>query len=475
MLPASIDVRPAPTPVKRAFLDRHPDYLATRRLDQLRAEAYARLDHGNHVYLDYSGGGLYAEQQVRAHERLLRRAVFGNPHSTNPTSLAATELVERTRACVLDYFNASPEDYLVIFTPNASGALKLLGESYPFAPGGRFLLTVDNHNSVNGIREYAAGRGARVGYAPVTPPALRLEEAALETSLGQAGRGAHNLFAYPAQSNFSGVQHSLAWIERAHSKGWDVLLDAAAFVPTNRLDLSRYHPDYVSLSFYKMFGYPTGIGALIVRRAAFAKLRRPWFSGGTVALVSVRAGRHLMRRSLESFEDGTLNYLGIPAVEIGLKHLAEVEVDLVHTRVRCLTAWLLDSLAALRHPNGRPAVEIYGPPDTRARGGTLSFNFYDAGGRPVDFHDVERRANQANISLRTGCFCNPGASEVAFGLSAEDLEPCFSECPHQVACDDLSCCLPGRLTGAVRVSLGIVSNFVDICRFMEFARTFVDG
>jgi molybdenum cofactor sulfurtransferase len=47
----------------------------------------------------------------------------------------------------------------------------------------------------------------------------------------------HNLFAYPVQSNFSGVQHPLAWIEQAHEHGWDVLLDAAAFVPTNRLDL----------------------------------------------------------------------------------------------------------------------------------------------------------------------------------------------------------------------------------------------
>jgi molybdenum cofactor sulfurtransferase len=65
----------------------------------------------------------------------------------------------------------------------------------------------------------------------------------------------HNLFAYPAQSNFSGVQHPLEWIDQAHSHGWDVLLDAAAYVPTNRLDLGRWHPDFVAASFYKMFGW----------------------------------------------------------------------------------------------------------------------------------------------------------------------------------------------------------------------------
>ena len=37
--------------------------------------------------------------------------------------------------------------------------LKLVAESYPFEHGGRFLLTFDNHNSVNGIREFARARG----------------------------------------------------------------------------------------------------------------------------------------------------------------------------------------------------------------------------------------------------------------------------------------------------------------------------
>lgn len=37
-----------------------------------------------------------------------------------------------------------------------------------------------------------------------------------------------------------------------------VLLDAAAYIPTNRLDLSVVKPDFVTMSFYKVFGYPTG-------------------------------------------------------------------------------------------------------------------------------------------------------------------------------------------------------------------------
>jgi len=197
-------------------------------LDELRAREYSRLDAAGHVYLDYTGGGLYAESQLNEHMALLKAHVFGNPHSSNPTSRASTELAERARESVLRYFHANPDDYAVVFTQNASGALKLVGESYPFGPGGHYLLTFDNHNSVNGIREFARAKGATVTYAPVLPPALRIDAGKLADALAMANPQAHNLLAYPAQSNFSGVQHDLGWIERAQAQGWDVLLDAAA-------------------------------------------------------------------------------------------------------------------------------------------------------------------------------------------------------------------------------------------------------
>ncbi len=114
-----------------AFRQRYPTFDATKSLDTLRVTQYARLDAQQQVYLDYTGGGLYAECQVREHLELLSSRVFGNPHSTNPASQAMTTLVERARRFVLSYFNASPDEYVVIFTPNASGALKLVGEAYP--------------------------------------------------------------------------------------------------------------------------------------------------------------------------------------------------------------------------------------------------------------------------------------------------------------------------------------------------------
>lgn len=451
------------------FLDAHPGYEATRRLDDLRAADYARLDAQGHVYLDYTGAGLYGDSQVTKHSALLRERVLGNPHSLNPTSGAATELVAETRRAVLEFFRASPDEYLAIFTPNATGALKLVGEAYPFAEGDHYLLTFDNHNSVNGIREFARARRARTTYVPLTLPELRIDEASLSRQLDLARPGGHNLFAYPAQSNFSGVQHALTWIERAQARGWDVLLDAAAFVPTNRLDLSAWHPDFVAISFYKMFGYPTGVGALVARKTALARLRRPWFAGGTITVASVQGDRHYLAEGEPAFEDGTLNFLAIPAVKIGLEHLAVIGLDTIHERVRYLTRWLIDNLLALRHGNGKPLVRLYGSAGSEARGGAVTVNFFDRDGQVIDHHAIEWEAGRRNISLRTGCFCNPGGGEVALGLSQRDVVRCLPGSQEHLSLDDFSLCV-GQNPGAVRASLGMVSNLTDVERYLEFAR-----
>ena len=283
-----------------------------------------------------------------------------------------------------------------------------------------------------------------------------------------------NLFAYPAQSNFSGVQHPLEWIGEAQAAGWDVLLDAAAFAPTNRLDLSAWKPDFAALSFYKLFGYPTGVGCLVAKREKLARLQRPWFAGGTITMASVQGDGHFLEEGEAGFEDGTVDYLNLPAVEIGLRHLAEIGMETVHERVQCLTGWLLQRLLSLRHANGRPLVRLYGPASTAGRGGTVTFNLLDPAGRLVDFHQVEADANRERISLRTGCFCNPGAGEVANGLTAEDMAPCFRS-REPMNFEQFLQHMDGKATGAIRVSVGLASNFADVHRFVVFIQRYTDA
>jgi molybdenum cofactor sulfurtransferase len=461
---------------EQAFMRRFPSFDPDGSFAAIRRCEYGRLDAAEHMYLDYAGGSLYAASQVEAHAQLLRRGVFGNPHSNNPTSLAATALVTDTRKAVLEFFDASSDEYYCVFTANASGALKLVGESYPFTPGSVFALTADNHNSVNGIREFARRKGAAIAYVPVVAPELRVDRAALTDVLNASDSSRSNLLAFPAQSNFSGVQHPLDIIDEAHDRGWEVLLDAAAFAPTNRLNVSLIRPDFVAASFYKIVGYPTGVGCLLVRRDRMRALVRPWFAGGTVTIASVRGDGHYLRPDEGGFEDGTVDYLNLPAVSAGLRLVEELGIVKIHERVSCLTRWLLDAMTALHHGNGRPVVTIYGPTSSNQRGGTVAFAISDRDGRVVCERHVEALANRANISLRTGCFCNPGANETAHDLRPDELGAWFGRA-QPVWPDELHDGLIRQRDGAVsaiRASLGIASNFADVYRFACFLQSFVD-
>jgi len=468
-----------------AFAAAYPGYRSTALLDRLRATEYSYLDAGGHVYLDYTGAGLPARAQLAAHAERIRGSCFGNPHSDSPASAASTELVERARFAVLAHFNASAQEYAVIFTPNATGACRLVAEAYPFGPRARLVLTQDNHNSVNGIREFARARGAITRYVPFTSPDLRVDDDAIRQALarpalGRAGAawraarsgtapraGRHRgLLAYPAQSNFSGVQHPLSWIQTAHEHGYDVLLDAAAYVPASRLDLAVVKPDFVPVSWYKVFGYPTGVGCLIARREALGRLRRPWFAGGSVYLASVQADWHTPAAGEARFEDGTVSFLQIPDVESGLSWINGIGIDRIQQRVTCLTGWLLDRLAALRHGNSEPMARIYGPAGTRDRGGTVAFNLLDPAGRVVDERAVARDTAAAGISIRTGCFCNPGAGEGAFNVTRAHWRAARRARARTL--DQYVDLLGLPSGGALRASVGLASDVDDVERFLAF-------
>ena len=93
-----------------AFVRLYPEYGKTSAIDELRRSQFSRLDEQGHVYLDYTGGGLYGVSQIQDHMDLLLNSVLGNPHSTNPSSLVATNLVQNCRGRILDFFRASPDE-----------------------------------------------------------------------------------------------------------------------------------------------------------------------------------------------------------------------------------------------------------------------------------------------------------------------------------------------------------------------------
>ena len=303
------------------FLGEFPGCASTHALDALRVRDYRRLDDEHQVYLDYTGGSLHAESQVLQHAALLNATCLRQPAFGEPSSRGVTTLVEQARQAVLEWFNASPAEYSAVFTANATGALKHVGESYPFSQGTQLLLTVDNHNSVNGIREFARAKGAPVEYAPLTVPELRIDRERLDAMLAWPRRRV------PGSLPSRAVElHRRQASARPHRAGARARMGRPARCRRLRADRAvstcrRSAPDFVSVSFYKMFGYPTGVGCLLARTRLLGTLRRPWFAGGTVNFATVNGRACVLSPGEAGFEDGTLNYLAIPAVEVGLRHL----------------------------------------------------------------------------------------------------------------------------------------------------------
>ena len=452
--------------ISRFFSAQRTENSGTDFFSELRRKEFGILDEQGQTYLDFTGGNLYPKSLVMKHQELLLNNVLGNPHSTNPTSRKATELVESTRQRVLEFFRAA-EDYTCIFTSNASGAMKIVGESYPFGTDSSLIMLADNHNSVNGIREFCRKKGGTVDYVPVNFEDLTINEALLQDRLESGRKTGPSLFAFPGQSNVSGVKHSLEWIEKAQKMGFDVLLDAAALVPSTRLDLSVWKPDFVSVSFYKIFGYPTGLGCLLVKNTSLEKLQKPWFAGGTVTLVSVVSQDKFLASGHERFEDGTISYNNIPAIKIGLDFIDSIGMERITERVGQLIRLLAGKLRELRHDNGQPLVKIFGPEDFSFRGGNIILNFFDPSGEKHGFEEIESITNRQNISIRSGCFCNPGIDEINNCITTDEIAKYFTSREHGNYHDMIR--YLGKMRGATRVSVGFASSEKDIERFVAFA------
>lgn len=438
----------------------------------LRAAEYSRLDETDHAYLDFASAGLHPSSSLDLHVNFLQTHVISQPGASSPASNLATELLDRTRAQVLSFFKADPISYTAIFTPSATAAASILAERYPFRRGCTLALLADNHAAVAALREPARAAGAGVLTVPLDAD-LRAPD--IVPHLKRRSRKTDNLFAYPAQSNFSGVQHPLLLIDEAHQMGFDVLLDAAAFAPTNILDLSATRPDFVMVSFYKMFGYPTGVGALLVRRKALLKLRMGGVSssvGGGGYGTGTRLSDEENGSSMEELENCfTPNFLSLPAVLAGLQFLQGVGLELLSTHVAVLTGRLLRGLLSIRLDDGRLAVAIYGPKTTIMRGGTVTFNVLDGEGGWVDARIVQAAASARRVSIRVGCFANAGAADRALGGDDEEggkegLASCIGWMSKRSG---------DSFFGAVRASVGIASNQDDVDRLLTIVQGIAYG
>ncbi|MDZ7320141.1 aminotransferase class V-fold PLP-dependent enzyme [Kosakonia sacchari] len=458
----------------QAFLADNPAY-SEHKAEALRKNEFSRLDSQRVAYLDHVGGTLAPQSLIEEDYRMLRSAILGNPHSGSRSS---GESYEQARQAIYHFFRCPPDEYEIIFTANASSAIRLVAESFPFESGTELILTKDNHTSVHGLREYAKSKGASVKYIPLDQH-LQIPENSMYRALDNLPPGHVHLLAYPAQSNATGIRHDLKWVKIAQQRGAMVLLDVAAFVPQSRLDYSTCHPDFTAISFYKMFGYPTGTGCLIAKKSSLSKLTPNAFSGGSVCYYSgpwSPTERLLYREDGRRFEVGTPNYASFHAIAQGFRFLTRLGQEELGTRSTILARWLEMKLAGLRHNTklGTPLCQVYGLTADN-RGATVMLNFFDCYNAIFPHALIKQALENAGIIVRNGCFCNLGAVQQATYTTA-GTEHCELDKSEKIldckAFDDKI--LNKGNCGAIRVSLGLGSNFRDVYCFYLFAKGLLD-
>ncbi|KAJ1740071.1 hypothetical protein LPJ55_004616 [Coemansia sp. RSA 990] len=470
-----VPVTPPPSP-PASYTSHSTSYDYNGRLDEIRKTEYPQLSISQEtnqseqqtVFLDHAGSTLCAASHIRAFSHELLTHIPANPHSRHLQSQWTQRKIDHARDRLLEFLGTSAQQYAVVFTANATAAIRLAAELTPVSSNGVFCYTRESHTSVVGLRNLVARQDVNVKPIEFTD----IEQ----LTLPQNTKGT-SLLAYPAQCNFSGERFPLDVAgtiakQYAGSKHmpWWVLVDAAAYAASSPLQLNQYKvgPDFVALSMYKIFGAPTGLGALLIRRSSVPFLRsKGYFGGGTVAGLAFDQQWQVYRHAIESrLEDGTVNFQDIISLHHALdahkKNYQFMSHVTAHTWV--ITQYAVQKMRMLCHINGQPVCEIYGHTG-KDFGPTISFNIKDPHARYVGYVEVERLAVMAGISLRSGRFCNPGAAQKWLGLSAQDL---VKQASLGFVCGDDNDLLDGRPVGALRVSFGAMTSIHDIDMFIAF-------
>lgn len=393
-----------------------------------------------------------------------------------------------------------------MFTANATAALRLVADHFDFLEEGNFHYVQENHTSVLGMRQLVKAKRIYVlNQDELEQNVTSSNSNSTLTTAGSAAPRGNSLVTFSAQCNFSGYKLPLTLIEQLHQHGlqqpgkciWSasndtdnvsnfsqcnrnnnyyVMLDAAAMAGSSPLDLQRYRPDFVCLSFYKIFGYPTGVGALLVSRRGEEVLRKRYFGGGTVNYAFPHSMDHQLRETFhERFEDGTLPFISIVELLQGFRTLERLipggTMERISKHVHGLARYCAEEMMKLKHGNGAPLIELYnsvGYEDRSRQGGVVAFNVRTDSGGYVGFGEVACVAALHRILLRTGCFCNVGACQRYLQLNAETMDAIYKRAGR--VCGDYFDLLDGRPTGAVRISLGYMTRREDIDRLLAMLR-----
>ncbi|CAD5234206.1 unnamed protein product [Bursaphelenchus xylophilus] len=434
------------------------------------------------VYLDNAGAGLISDEQRKSlAENVLKDSILANPHSTHESGRKTNIIVENVRNRILSFFGASKSDYSVIFTSNTTHALEMTARLFHYNSKSNqpivaslqsvnwnhsvLMMFKDSHTSILGMRNYFHYEQL------VVTTYEELNDYLNNDPKDVVHSDCNHLFSMTAESNFCGRKYDLDLINRLRKKipSLHVILDSAAWVATSKLDVTNFDISFMAFSFYKMVGFPTGLGALLLKRGREHLLRQNYFGGGTVNYISLE-GFEVDRKEEVStrFEQGTIDFYAIAALNSGFDDLERLGgMEQIEEGTMKLAENFYHFLSTTTHHNGRPIAVLYGngwkyfgTDKLRSyQGPIVNFNLLRDDGNVIGYVEVEKMADLYGIDLRTGCMCNQGACSEYLGLDADvriRLRDSGKECGDEMDTVD------GRPAGSLRVSIGRLNTMEDI-------------
>ncbi|KAK4145467.1 putative molybdenum cofactor sulfurase [Dichotomopilus funicola] len=99
-----------------------------KSVEVIRAEEYPHMNQG--TYLDHSGATIPAVSTLHRTTALLTTSLYGNPHSSNAPAARSGAAVDAIRLATLRFLGADPDHFDLVFTANATAAIKLVADTF---------------------------------------------------------------------------------------------------------------------------------------------------------------------------------------------------------------------------------------------------------------------------------------------------------------------------------------------------------
>lgn len=446
---------------------------------------------------------------------------LSNPHSLSNISTNTQNIVDDTRKIILNFINADDKIYDCIFTNGTTDSFCKICNYLNFNHNSKFIYTIDNHTSVLGIREKCLEKGGDSIVIDISNNNVisiielnqwfnqnnKVNSISNKPNNTSNLQSNFNLIAIPLESNFSGKlynnineyinQINKKYLSNSNSSNSNnyrniFLIDTAKYISTNKLNLSDTIEnngfnnliDITAISFYKIFGFPTGIGALIIKKDLNNYINKSYFGGGTVSSISAINDYKIFKNEMHDyFEDGTINYISIYFLnKIIPKHIYNTEY------IKEITWYFYSQIKNIKYTinseninenvNDLYAFEIYDcdynnfETFKKNHGSIITFNIKKFNNEYIGYKEIENVCALNNISIRTGCLCNIGACTKNLKLNHNDIIENFKK-GH--SCSKNIDIIDGKPTGAIRVSFSQYNTKEEIDNFIVFLKEhFID-